>query len=492
MKTRSITTGVLLRAFFLAGLLSLSLQGISQNGGGTFVAGPLMNRTRIEPFLATLSDGRVAAFGGRESGFISCEYADFYSPAANTFTEIPMNFPHDNSYAVKLFDGRYYIIGGSMSLGVAPGYPSCEIFDPAANTFTTAGSMDYARMWMVGAQLNNGNILIAGAWYDNTAAGVGEYYDTASHTYTLTNAVVVARSNPLMLPTTDGGAILFGGCPPFGGSVYTSVEYYSPSDNSFHSVSSELMPSDPGWLVTGTPFHRRPYADFRMSNGNYLIGASKPGEYALLSFDPEAKSFTRISTAAPLMDAFTNGGFYDIVLNKTANVAYLLGVDSGFDPLRISVVQVNLTTGQVYHPGTTFTLPASEYLYPSIAYMPSNGKILLEGVSSTTGDYFHATDKSYIITPSAALETGQIAANDLNAVCYPNPATDQVNFKLATGQTGSLEVRIYDILGRTIENQFYTSAPSVISLPVRNLPAGMYFYEIRNNTSIVRDRFIKE
>jgi Secretion system C-terminal sorting domain len=491
MKKTSIFQVLISGAALLLALLSVSLSTFAQSGGANFLAGPVMNSTRIYPTMATLPDGRVAAFGGRAVGFISSSYADFYDPTANTFTEIPMNFPHDATCVVKLFDGRYYIIGGSQSLGVAPGYSSCEIFNPATNTFTTAGSMDYARMWMSAAQLTNGHVLIAGAWYDNTAAGVGEYYDTGGHTYTLTGALNQPCADPLMLPTNDGGAMLIGGFPVFGGSDYTRVEYYNPSDNAFHAVSSEIIPADPGWLVTGWPFHNRPYSDYKMSNGKYLIGASRTGEYAFLTFDPATKAFAKIVTSTPLMDSWTNGGFYDFVLDKVNNIAYFLGVDSGYDPIRISLIATDLTTGNVYHPASTFTMPSGEYLYPTIAFMPSNGKILLEGVSSTTGDYFHATDKSYIITPQSRLEVEQANAGKLNVTCYPNPASDVLRFRFENTTAGKAEINIYDMMGRMVANKNAMTSDQSVSIPVDQLPEGMYFYEIRTNETIARDKFIK-
>ncbi len=491
MKKTSIPVALGIKALLLLALLSTSLSGFAQSGGANFLAGPGMNSTRIYPTMATLPDGRVAAFGGRAVGFISSSYADFYDPVANTFTEIPMNFPHDAACVVKLTDGRYYIIGGSQSLGVAPGYTSCEMFNPTTNTFTTAGSMDYARMWMSAAQLTNGNVLIAGAWYDNTAAGVGEYYDTGGHTYTLTGALNQPCANPLILPANDGGAMLIGGFPVFGGTDYTRVEYYNSSDNAFHAVSSEIIPADPGWLVTGWPFHNRPYSDYKMSNGKYLIGASRTGEYGFLTFDPATKAFAKIATSTPIMDAWTNGGFFDFVLDKTNNVAYFLGVDSGYDPIRISLIATDLTSGTVYHPASTFIMPSGEYLYPTLAFMPSNGKILLEGVSSTTGDYFHATDKTYIITPQTRLEVEQAAAGKLDVLCYPNPAQDLIRFRFENATGENAEIIVQDITGRLIAKKSCSTSDRIINLPIDQLQAGMYFYEIRSEGKVARDKFIK-
>jgi hypothetical protein len=492
MKTRSFTP-VLLRWLLIACLLALFGSAFAQSGA-IFTPGSLMNSTRIYPPMATLDDGKIIAFGGRAVGFIPSAYADIYDPLVNNFTGVPMNFPHDNTAVVKLFDGRYYIIGGATSGGV-PAFSSCEIYDPATNTFTPAGAMAYARMWMAGAQLNNGNVLIVGAWYDNAAASIAECYDTAKHTYTTTNPVVTGRANPLLLPTDDGGAMLFGGWPSYGGGWVTSVEYYNPSDNAFHPVSSQLIPSDSGWLVCNWPYHNRPYSDYKMRDGRYMIFGSRNvtvPEYGLLAFDPASKTCSRINTITPVMDAFTNGGFYDLVLDKENNIAYLLGVDSGNKSLEISLTAVDLTSGIVYHPGSSFAMLAGEYLYPQIAFTPVGHKILLEGISSTGGDYFHATDKSYVITPQSRLGVNDLSPETTSQMfIYPNPSTMQVNVKFENLSQQQVGIRVTDLTGRALIRGEYKAINGTVRINIAELSAGVYIIEARTG-EVLRAEFIKQ
>lgn len=481
-----------LKTSFLAGLLSLPLIGAAQSGA-TFTPGPLMNSTRIVPFMATMSDGRVVAFGGRSYDFISCAHADIYNPATNTFTDVTMNYPHDASYGVKLSSGKYFIIGGSMDLGVAPGYATTETFDPGTNTFTTSGSMNYSRCSMGAAELADGKVLIAGAWYNTSGSTYGEVYDPTGGTFTLTGSLIDPRANPLILPTADTGAVLLGGYGAYGTPSFTSVEYYDGSDNAFHAVSSEIIPSEPGWMVSGTTFLNRASVDFKMTDGRYLIGSYRNApslEYGLLTFDPATKTFGRIATTTPIKDTITDGGFFDLVLNKAANVAYLLGVDSATDPFKVSLTAVNLTTGVVTHPTGTFTMPASEYLYVTLAFLPTNGKILMEGISTTTGDYFHATDKTYILTPAAVTTGVDINAGIQHVSCYPNPANSTINFS-AEGMAGDAVVKIYDMTGRLLKQQQNSNALTIISISIGELPAGIYLYELHNKGAVVRNKFTR-
>ncbi len=479
-------------ALSLAGILALPVLSCAQSGGGVYQTGPTMNKTRISPYMTTLSDGRVVIFGGREYNFVSCAYADIYNPTTNSFTEVAMNTPRDMGSVVKLSNGKYFIAGGSHDLGVAPGYNTTEIFDPVANTFTPAATMNYSRCVNTAALLSNGKVLVVGAWYNTPGATYSEVYDPVANTFTNTGAMVTPRANALVLPANDGTAYVLGGYGSYGSpSTMTAVEYYSSADNSFHSVGSEIFPSDPGWIVTMGAGQCSPQDDYKLSDGKYLFYAyrNSPYEVALITFDPATKNFAKLATSSAIKNTYTDGGFFDVVLDKTSGTAYLLGIDSGTDN-KIALVGVNVASGTVYYPNNTFSLPASEYLYPNMAFVPSSGKILMVGVSSTTGDYFHATNKTYLITPQFTAGVGDVA-NELGVTCYPNPAYNTVNFSIDNKLNGNIHVNIYDMTGRMVSsNTFDPSAHITVS--VEGYPKGMYFYEIMNNGTVSRDKFIKE
>lgn len=103
---------------FFVMLFCLIPQIFGQTGGALVETGPLMNRTRIVPLTATLDDGRIAIFGGREYGFVSGYYTDLYDPETNTFTEVGMSTPRDASAIAKLDDGRYLLVGGGYDWGI--------------------------------------------------------------------------------------------------------------------------------------------------------------------------------------------------------------------------------------------------------------------------------------------------------------------------------------------------------------------------------------
>ncbi len=282
-----ITTSGLAEVVF-SGLLLLLTNFFSyaQTGGAIFETGPVMMKAKIYPVASVLDNGQIISFGGRENGFISCAYADKYDPSTNLFSDNAMNFTHDMAAVTKLSDGRYFIAGGGQNSGV-PAYATTEMYDNATGTFTIKASMIAARMMLASTQLTSGKVLIAGAWYDNTAASYGELYDPVTDTYTATGALNQPRAQQILLPTTDGGAVMAGGWPTYGGAVFTGTEYYNASTNAFENLNSELIPDDAGWLLSA--IYTRPIDDSRMSNGNYILLAYRSAptlEFALIEFNP--------------------------------------------------------------------------------------------------------------------------------------------------------------------------------------------------------------
>ena len=481
MKTHyTIISKAIAILLFFTGTLYIS-KAQAQTGGATFEVGPTMMRGKIFPTSTLLNDGKVITFSGRETNFVSCSYSDLYNPVTNTFSEAAMNLPHDASATVKLSDGRFLLMGGGENLGIAPGYATTEMYNPSTGVFETKASMTKARMQHSGVQLADGKVLVVGAWYNTDGATYGEIYDIGLNSFTPTGAMNDPRAQANVYPTADGGAIVTGGWPSYGGAVKTSVEYYSAATNSFSLQSSQLIPSDPDWIPMST--YTRPIDDCKMNDGSYLMMAYRNItnlEYALIKFDPVSKLFTKINTLDTLVDNFTDGGFADFVLNKADNFVYLIGFDAGVDPQQVSLVTVDLTTGAVYHPNSTFTLPAQEYFYASYTFMPASGKILVMGVNGSNSSYFTGTNKTYILTPQITIGTKEIAENTIDLTCYPNPANNELNLRLNSNEAEKLTLEVLNIAGQRVleETKFSTKGMQTWTLNTSNLPNGIYMLRL--------------
>lgn len=480
MKTNNLKN---VPAVFLLMILAFISPGFSQNGGGFYEDGPLMNRTRIVPFISAADEQTAVVFGGREYGFISGLYTDIYDAEANTFTEVAMNYPHDGEYVVKLFDGRYFVVGGSFDLGV-PSYAHTEMFDAETQIFTSMSDMQFGRMQASAAQLTDGRVLVTCAWYDNSAAAAAEIYDIGSNTFSSAGTLITPRASGTLLPTSDGGAVLCSGWPSFGGSFYSSVEYYNPVSNTFESYLDDPIEDDPGWFILPVT---KPYNDLRLNDGNFILLGYRPGEvteYGIIIFNPDTKIFSLVKSFE-LYSIITDGGFLDIILNKEANLVYLLGLEADSYPWNIGLVTVDLNSGETYYPEELYALDYNEYLYPSTIYLPATGKILLVGISTETASYFYATDKTMLITPefNSSVSDQSVTYGDMRIA--PNPNEGNFNVDLTISEPGIYYIVVTDLNGRVVFNTSFNEGVTgdisrTIQLP--GLPSGLYQIAIHGGT----------
>jgi hypothetical protein len=68
----------------------------------------------------------------------------------------------------------------------------------------------------------------------------------------------------------------------------------------------------------------------------------------------------------------------------------------------------------------------------------------------------------------------------------PNPARDNTSIKLQLGQSGLVNVTLYDILGKaisTVVNEEMTPGTHTVNITTENLPNGIYFYEIKQGNN---------
>lgn len=470
-------------------LLIISLFGgigvaSAQTGGAIWEAGPVMNHTRIFPFVARLDDGRNIAFGGREYGFISSWYADAYDPISNSFTNYDMLMPHDGAAFTRLQDGRYLLIGGSDSWGIAPGYAEAEIFNPADNSFTFTGSMTMGRMQHTAATLADGRVLVVGGWYNDAGATYPEVFNPETGTFSATGTALNSpRASAIVFPANDGGAVVLGGWPSYSGSVFTQVEYFDPTTGNFSVLQDELIPTDPGWLAYyGTEY--RPQEERVMYNGSYVFRAYRYDpyiEYALITFDPETKAFSKIDIDASLTNSPLIDYFYDMVLNEAGTMAYLLGVSTDVDPYALYLVSVDLTTGDVYMPEEAYYLPGGEYVMGTLSWVSETEQILFIGISASPSDYFNATDKTYLLTPEInPVELDELANVDDLLMIYPNPCSNNLYVQLM--MEGNWDIVLTDMNGRLVlQADGFLDGGLAEELDVSSLAQGVYILQVRQN-----------
>ncbi len=77
---------------------------------------------------------------------------------------------------------------------------------------------------------------------------------------------------------------------------------------------------------------------------------------------------------------------------------------------------------------------------------------------------------------------------------YPNPVKDVLHAEIVIHSKTELTLRIFDLAGREVYQQVKVVDAGVenLSIPVENLPAGAYIFEVRDNENVLTNRFMKQ
>ena len=82
--------------------------------------------------------------------------------------------------------------------------------------------------------------------------------------------------------------------------------------------------------------------------------------------------------------------------------------------------------------------------------------------------------------------------NDANFKMFPNPAANNATLDLTVEETQNVNIRIYDISGRTVKvlNKTLTTGNNIINLDTKVLSNGVYFVEISSDTKTSTKRLV--
>jgi hypothetical protein len=152
-----------------------TVQGASNNvemydpATGTWSTMASMINGRALHSATALPDGRAVIAGG-VVGYLPSSLTEFYDPANNTWSVAGnLNTKRAEQQAVLLPTGQAMVVGGYSY--TRPYYfelASCELFDPATNSWNVTGDMTAARDAHAMVWLRNGQVLAAGGLSDTT------------------------------------------------------------------------------------------------------------------------------------------------------------------------------------------------------------------------------------------------------------------------------------------------------------------------------------
>jgi N-acetylneuraminic acid mutarotase len=189
---------------------------------GTWTATGPMGRPRVGHSLTPLPDGRLLAAGGLTGPPASLPpttgTAEIYDPVAGTWTPTaPMAAIRNGHNAVPLPDGRVLVAGGLSRRDAVSvrTQDNAEIYDPATATWAVTGSMTDRRAGGEAVVLDDGRVLmIGGVVYTGfgtvVATAFCELYDPAAGTWSPTGSMAVPRSNAAAAKLADGTVLVVG------------------------------------------------------------------------------------------------------------------------------------------------------------------------------------------------------------------------------------------------------------------------------------------
>lgn len=184
-----------------------------------------------------LHDGRVLVAGGHPAAFDAPPLSDteVWDPATNAWSLAgSLGTARSQAALVTLDDGRALAIGGWTGSGTAP---TCELFDPATSSWSPTGSLATGRTLHGAALLADGRVLVAGGASHGaggpTILDSAEVYDPATGAWSPTGAMGAPRQNVHLVPAPDGSVLAVGGDP--GGVGDPTCERWDPATGAWSS-----------------------------------------------------------------------------------------------------------------------------------------------------------------------------------------------------------------------------------------------------------------
>ena len=328
-------------------------------GATTFMATGSLLASRDSHAATLLPSGKVLVSGGFDSSSLAVAAAELYDPATAAWTAASaMVIARSSPTATLLANGKVLVSGGQTSLVRPTSLASAELYDPATNRWSAAGSLATARSVHTATLLPSGKVLVAGGL--NTAASansiaIAELYDPATNTWTPAGAMATARyaHTATLLPT--GKVLVIAGLAASG--EVATAELYDPATNSWTTV---------GRLTTARSLHTATL----LANGKLLVAGGSgfaTGSFVIYKsaeiYDPAANV---AAAAAPMAVA---RGSHTMTLLRNDKVL----VSGGF---------ASLASGEIYDAGTdtwTATGAMGAGRHAHTATLLNNGRVLIGG-----------------------------------------------------------------------------------------------------------------
>ncbi|SNR15993.1 T9SS type A sorting domain-containing protein [Tenacibaculum jejuense] len=97
----------------------------------------------------------------------------------------------------------------------------------------------------------------------------------------------------------------------------------------------------------------------------------------------------------------------------------------------------------------------------------------------------------YSLGGNGTLSTNKVSLRNEKSA-YPNPSTEIINIPYSALNNEIVEIKIYDITGKLVEEKKMDDQFDKLSLNISNYTQGTYIYAIKNSLGVYKNKFIKK
>lgn len=328
--------------------------------------------------------GEVVVIGGHTSGFVPTPTAERYSDGA--WQVMPMVYAHDQGLVVPLRSGRVLIAGGhEQPLGIGQTF-ALELYDPASHTFEGYGCLDRKRVFAEGAELDSGQVVISGNWYE----GDGIELFNGGRQCQRVSDVTQQRTKPYVLRTAADDAIIFGCLDIHGQPLDTIIvdrlrgERFSPP---------LLQTWRPCHIYTQHHSYNNFIGDETAGCYDYLISTENDsGERTLMRITGnrlEGAVFSLLPLSVPIPQVYDGDSISypsDVIADRRTQRAFLVGKGTSS---RFYVVEFHYAPALEGSPApmtlyVSQPMPGAGYSQPVLT---PQGDIIIAGGTTTEGNF---------------------------------------------------------------------------------------------------------
>ena len=358
-------------------------------------------------FYARLAEGRLqgknvelTVAGGHTNGFVPTSTAEYLKDGK--WHTMPMTYAHDFGLSVVLKSGKVLLAGGcEQPTGIGQTY-TAELYDPQTHTFRGFGNMHQKRVWASALELDSGQVVIAGNWYQKDGieifheaqSGSGDYKGKSSFSYV--KDVTAKRSTPYIFRMADGDALIIGSNDIKGDTIHSTFADRLKGDT-LH------IPLFQSWQPLKISTH-----DDAMS----FIGDEAEGDYTYLMPVQDSTGqvaiarvsstdMTLLSTVCPIPMSCQGDSieyFSNVIVDRQAHRAYLLGISSNYhavsekNPFYVLCIDYDQTSANGGAPLTLYyTLPL-EVVPSCMPLLTPEGNLLIAGGLAGSSNYTPSND----------------------------------------------------------------------------------------------------